>query len=126
MSLCAARRSDSRFVANRRTTSTCASTMFGSRGSSVTVNISPGSSCSSTDRRAAIRRVSSNDVNRYLGNHAGPGVPAKTCWTWNARVRAADGLAAASEHVDTPTSRILNDVIDSVADHLGNSSGVPE
>ena len=68
-----------------------------------------------------IRRVTSNDVNSYLGDHAGSGVTAKTFRTWNATVRAADGLAAASEHVDAPTSRVLNDVIDSVADHLGNT-----
>lgn len=54
----------------------------------------------------------------------GPGVTAKTFRTWNATVRAADGLAAASEHVDTPTTRDLNDVIDSVADHLGNTRAV--
>lgn len=70
-----------------------------------------------------IRRVSSNDVNSYLGDHAGPGVTAKTFRTWNATVRAADGLAAASEHAE-PTSRVLNDVIDSVADHLGNTRAV--
>ena len=71
-----------------------------------------------------IRRVSSNDVNGYLGDHAGPGVTAKTFRTWNATVRAADGLAVASEHADTPTKRVLNDVIDSVADHLGNTRAV--
>ena len=54
----------------------------------------------------------------------GPGVTAKTFRTWNATVPAADGLAAASEHVDTPTTRDLNDVIDSVADHLGNTRAV--
>ncbi len=71
-----------------------------------------------------VRRVTSNDVNSYLGDHAGPGVTAKTFRTWNATVRAADGLAAASEHTDIPTSRFINDVIDSVADHLGNTRAV--
>ena len=71
-----------------------------------------------------IRRVTSNDVNSYLGDHGGPGVTAKTFRTWNATVRAADGLAAASAHADTATGRVLNDVIDSVADHLGNTRAV--
>ena len=71
-----------------------------------------------------IRRVSSNDVNSYLGDHAGPGVTAKTFRTWNATVRAADGLAATSEQAGTPNSRVINDVIDSVADHLGNTRAV--
>lgn len=71
-----------------------------------------------------IRRVSSSDVNSYLVEHAGPGVTAKTFRTWNATVRAADGLAAASQRTDIPTSRVIADVIDSVADHLGNSRAV--
>lgn len=71
-----------------------------------------------------IRCVSSSDVNSYLGEHAMPGVTAKTFRTWNATVRAADGLAAASEVADAPTSRVVNDVIDSVADHLGNTRHV--
>jgi len=71
-----------------------------------------------------IRAVSSSDVNGYLGDHAGPGVTAKTFRTWNATVRAADGLAMMSEHSDIPTSRVINDVIDSVADHLGNTRAV--
>jgi len=71
-----------------------------------------------------IRRVSSSDVNSYLGDHAGPGVTAKTFRTWNATVRAAEGLAVMSEHTDIPTSRVINDVIDSVADHLGNTRAV--
>ena len=71
-----------------------------------------------------IRRVSSNDVNRYLTDYAGPGVTAKTFRTWNATVRAAEGLATASEHVESPTNRVLIEVIDSVADHLGNTRAV--
>ena len=71
-----------------------------------------------------IRYVSSSDVNSYLGDHAGPGVTAKTFRTWNATVRSADGLAAASEHADVPNNRVMNDVIDSVADHLGNTRAV--
>ncbi len=60
-----------------------------------------------------IRRIGSADVNRYLNTHAGAGVTAKTFRTWNATVRAADGLAAASEHVERPTNRVLNDVLES-------------
>ncbi len=71
-----------------------------------------------------IRRVSSSDVNSYLGEHAGPGVTAKTFRTWNATVRAADGLATVSEHAESPTNHFLNEVIDSVADHLGNTRAV--
>jgi len=71
------------------------------------------------------RYVSSSDVNSYLGEHAAPGVTAKTFRTWNATVRAADGLAVATEHDEnTPSARVLNDVIDSVADHLGNTRSV--
>ena len=68
-----------------------------------------------------VRRVGSSDVNAYLVEHAGPGVTAKTFRTWNATVRAADWLAAASEHDGPPTKRMLNEVIDEVADHLGNT-----
>jgi DNA topoisomerase-1 len=71
-----------------------------------------------------VRRVSSNDVNEYLTEHAGPGVTAKTFRTWNATVRAAQGLAAVSEHAEPPTTRVLNEVIDDVADHLGNTRAV--
>lgn len=71
-----------------------------------------------------VRRVGSSEVNCYLSDHAGPGVTAKTFRTWNATVRAADGLAAASEYVDAPNRLALNDVLDSVADHLGNTRAV--
>lgn len=71
-----------------------------------------------------IRRVTSGDVNSYLDEHAGNGVTAKTFRTWNATVRAAEGLASVSEHADTPTALVLNEVIDTVADHLGNTRAV--
>jgi DNA topoisomerase I len=71
-----------------------------------------------------VRRVGSTDVNAYLVEHAGPGVTAKTFRTWNATVRAADWLAAAAEHDQPPTNRVLNEVIDEVADHLGNTRTV--
>jgi DNA topoisomerase-1 len=71
-----------------------------------------------------VRRVSSNDVNEYLSEHAGLGVTAKTFRTWNATVRAAQGLAAVSERAESPTTRVLNEVIDDVAVHLGNTRAV--
>jgi DNA topoisomerase-1 len=71
-----------------------------------------------------IRRIGSTDVNAYLVEHASPGVTAKTFRTWNATVRAADWLAAASEHEEPPTNRVLNEIIDEVADHLGNTRAV--
>ncbi len=71
-----------------------------------------------------VHRVRSDDVNAYLVEHAGPGVTAKTFRTWNATVRAADWLAGASEHDGPPTNRMLNEVIDEVADHLGNTRAV--
>lgn len=71
-----------------------------------------------------IRRIGSTDVNAYLVEHAGPGVTAKTFRTWNATVRAAYLLAGASEHDEPPTIRVLNEIIDEVADHLGNTRAV--
>jgi DNA topoisomerase-1 len=71
-----------------------------------------------------VRRVTSSDINEYLTEHAGFGVTAKTFRTWNATARAAEGLAAVSESGESPTTRALNEVIDEVADHLGNSRAV--
>lgn len=71
-----------------------------------------------------IRQIDSADINRYLAEHAGPGVTAKTFRTWNATVRAAEGLAAASGCGEPPTQRVLNEAIDAVADHLGNTRAV--
>ena len=70
------------------------------------------------------RAVGSSDVNEYLAEHAGAGVTAKTFRTWNATVRAAEGLAEAAQHGAVPTKRVVNDVIDQVADHLGNTRAV--
>ena len=70
------------------------------------------------------RAVGSSDVNEYLAEHAGAGVTAKTFRTWNATVRAAEGLAEAALHGAEPTKRVVNDVIDQVADHLGNTRAV--
>ncbi|MCU1397432.1 MAG: hypothetical protein JWN62_541 [Acidimicrobiales bacterium] len=71
-----------------------------------------------------IRRVGSQDVNDYLTAHAGAGVTAKTFRTWNATTRAAAGLAATGVHEESPTVPTVNAVIDSVADHLGNTRAV--
>ncbi len=71
-----------------------------------------------------IRRIGSTDVNAYLVEHAGPGVTAKTFRTWNATVRAAEWLAAASERDGSPTNQVLNEIVDDVADHLGNTRAV--
>jgi DNA topoisomerase-1 len=71
-----------------------------------------------------VRRIGSIDVNQYLGEHGGPGVTAKTFRTSNATVRAASGLADAAQYAEVPTTRIVNEVIDQVADHLGNTRTV--
>ncbi|MCU1367386.1 MAG: hypothetical protein JWL72_2564 [Ilumatobacteraceae bacterium] len=71
-----------------------------------------------------IRRVGSQDVNEYLTDHAGVGMTAKTFRTWNATTRAAAGLAGASVHEESPSASTVNNVIDSVADHLGNTRAV--
>jgi DNA topoisomerase I len=70
------------------------------------------------------RAIASSDVNAYLAEHAGAGATAKTFRTWNATVLAAEGLAEAAAHEATPTKRVVNDVIDQVADHLGNTRAV--
>jgi DNA topoisomerase-1 len=72
----------------------------------------------------ALRVVGSSDVNRYLGDHAALGITAKTFRTWNATVRAAEGLVQRAEAGGDPTQRVVNEVIDEVADHLGNTRAV--
>jgi len=68
------------------------------------------------------RAIGSSDVNQYLAEHAGAGATAKTFRTWNATVRAAERLADAAQR--GATKRVVNDVIDQVADHLGNTRAV--
>jgi len=70
------------------------------------------------------RTVGSIDVNRYLSDHAATGMTAKTFRTWNATVLAAELLAEVAGHEAPPTKRVLNEVIDEVADHLGNTRAV--
>jgi DNA topoisomerase I len=72
----------------------------------------------------SLRVVDSSDVNHYLGDHAAAGITAKTFRTWNATVRAAEGLVRRAEDGSDPTQRIVNEVIDEVADHLGNTLAV--
>jgi DNA topoisomerase-1 len=71
-----------------------------------------------------VRPVGSDDVNRYLADHARPGVTAKTFRTWNATVMAASGLASTAEQEEAPTARALNEVIERVAAELGNTRTV--
>jgi DNA topoisomerase-1 len=72
----------------------------------------------------SVRRVDSADVNTYLGEYARPGATAKTFRTWNATVRAAEALFAATQQEDKPSKAVLNAAIDQVADHLGNTRSV--
>jgi DNA topoisomerase-1 len=71
-----------------------------------------------------LRSIGSSDVNMYLGEHCRPGATAKTFRTWNASVRAAVGLAATASNGEPPTTRAVNQVIQEVADHLGNTRTV--
>jgi DNA topoisomerase-1 len=48
--------------------------------------------------------VDSSDVNHYLGDHAAAGITAKTFRTWNATVRAAEGLVRRPRTAATPLS----------------------
>jgi DNA topoisomerase-1 len=72
----------------------------------------------------ALRVVGSSDINRYLGEYAAVGITAKTFRTWNATVRAAEGLVQRAEDGSDPNQRVVNEVIDEVADHLGNTRAV--
>jgi len=71
-----------------------------------------------------LRVVGSSDINHYLGDHAAVGITAKTFRTWNATVRAAEGLVHRADDGSDPTQRVVNEVIDEVADHLGNTRAV--
>jgi DNA topoisomerase-1 len=76
------------------------------------------------DLDGTVRRVDSADINAYLGEHSRPGATAKTFRTWNATVRAAEALFAATEEEEEPTAAVLNAAIDQVAHHLGNTRAV--
>ena len=76
------------------------------------------------DERGDVRTVTSTDVNRYLSEHGAPTATAKTFRTWNATVGAAAGLAAVVSSEPQPSVRTLNQVIDTVADSLGNKRAV--
>ena len=76
------------------------------------------------DEFGEVRHVGSSDVNAYLSEHAAPGLTAKTFRTWNATVRAAEGLSEAGARAETPSKQVLNEIIDDVAAHLGNTRAV--
>lgn len=71
-----------------------------------------------------LRLVTSSDVNAYLTQHGGTSMSAKTFRTWNATVLATHWLAQAADDGADATIRTVNDVIDRVADHLGNTRSV--
>jgi DNA topoisomerase-1 len=77
-----------------------------------------------TAEDGVVRAIGSSDVNTYLGEHGVPGMTAKTFRTWNATVRAAEGLADVAAVEEVPTKSVVNAVIDQVADHLGNTRSV--
>ncbi|MGH9132685.1 MAG: DNA topoisomerase IB [Ilumatobacteraceae bacterium] len=68
--------------------------------------------------------VCSSDVNGYLAEHGSASMSAKTFRTWNASVLAAEGLVQAASDGGEPTAVVVNDVIDHVADELGNTRSV--
>lgn len=71
-----------------------------------------------------LRGIGSNDVNAYLAEHCRVGATAKTFRTWNATVLAAIGMAEAAAGGEPPTARSINQVVQHVADHLGNTRTV--
>ena len=77
-----------------------------------------------TAEDGVVRAIGSSDVNTYLGEHGAPGMTAKTFRTWNATVRAAEGLADMAALEEEPTKRVVNAVIDQVADHHGNTRSI--
>lgn len=71
----------------------------------------------------ALRPVTSQDVNEYLAEHCGSLATAKTFRTWNASLAAGHALSAASG-IGPSSPTTLNQVIDTVADELGNTRAV--
>ena len=69
--------------------------------------------------------VRSEDVNRYIREAAGNGFSAKHFRTWGGTIHAAS-LLAQTERPESRTAqkRVLNDVIDKVAERLGNTRTV--
>jgi DNA topoisomerase I len=65
--------------------------------------------------------VSSEDVNAYLREILGDGFSAKDFRTWEATVLAAEMLSAVLTPDAPPTKKAMNDVIQDVADRLGNT-----
>jgi DNA topoisomerase-1 len=71
-----------------------------------------------------LRAVGSTDVNAYLAEHGNVAMSAKSFRTWNATVLAAEGFVQAAGDDGEPTARVVNEVIDQVADDLGNTRAV--
>jgi DNA topoisomerase-1 len=77
------------------------------------------------DDEGDLSPVSSNDVNDYLQQVTGLPTTAKTFRTWGGTLLAATGLVerATAEPEATPKS-VLKEVIDEVAERLGNTAAV--
>ncbi|HUF96966.1 MAG TPA: hypothetical protein VMM60_02480 [Ilumatobacter sp.] len=72
----------------------------------------------------ARRTVSSTDVNAYLAEHGDTLSTAKTFRTWNATVQAADLFAELARDGAEPVPSVVNQVVDTVAQQLGNTRAV--
>lgn len=68
--------------------------------------------------------ITSTDVNAYLAEHGSMAVTAKTFRTWNATVLAAEQFARAADDGIEPTPSVVNEIVDRVADELGNTRAV--
>ena len=71
-----------------------------------------------------LRTLTSTDVNGYLSEHGGVSMTAKSFRTWNATVLATSGLARAAEDGAARSAGVVCEVIDQVADQLGNTRSV--
>ena len=63
-------------------------------------------------------------MNKYLAEHGGIAVTAKTFRTWNATVLAAEEFARAAEDGVEPTAAAVNEIVDGAPDELGNTRAV--
>lgn len=70
------------------------------------------------------RTVTSSDVNAYLVDHGGTLSTAKSFRTWNATVLAAELMAEVARDGADPAPSVVNQVVDSVAQQLGNTRTV--
>ena len=120
----AAARSTSNSAASRPTISTSPSIIVASPRSCVLVNTFLASSCSNT--RPLMDPFAGSTPAMSMTTSAS--TPAwsddQDLRTWNATVRAAETLFAATQQEDKPSKAVLNAAIDQVADHLGNTRSV--